>query len=276
MLKYILLIQILLSGTILSQKVDSLIQVYPGIGDTLNFFNRTYIGLYPEVKNFNYAVFYIRDNDSLVTNIYSSTEDSTIELVRIQNKSSLDSISSIIYAIDFINKQLLLNTNDIYLLTKSGTWLEGQLEMFDSKYIYVFANNVTADHIGYMRYRIPVSEINQLTIEGTSNTLAGMCIGSAAGGVIGAITYAAIRKNDNSNSLKNCTSNFNNAAEASAACVGIALGGFLIGTLIGSSQSTDDRDIIFDTEMDVLKLSSYSYYVLDKEKLDETKYYDIY
>ena len=276
MKKYILITQLIFSTIIFSQGVDSLIQIYPGIGDTLNFFNRTYIGLFPEVKNFNYAVFYIRNNDSLVTKIYSLTEDSTMELVRIQNKSSLDSIRSIIYAIDFINKQLRLNTNDIYLITKDGNWIEGQLEMFDSKYIYVFANNVTADHIGNMRYRIPVSEINQLTIEGISNTLMGMCIGSAAGGVIGAITYAAIRKNDNDNSLKSCTSNFNNAAEAGAACVGIALGGFLIGTLIGSSQSTDDRDIIFDTEMDVLKLSSYSYYVLDKEKLDATKYYDIY
>jgi len=276
MLKYILLIQILLNGTILSQNVDSLIQVYPGIGDTLNLFNRTYIGLFPEVKNFDYAVFYIRNKDSLVTKIYYSANDTTKETIRVQNILSLDSIYKIIQAIDSINNELRNLRNNIYFETKEGNWIEGQLEMFDNKYIYVHSDNVTADHVGQMRYRIPVSSINWLTIEGESYTLMGMLTGSAAGGIIGAIAYSLIRKKQNNDSFNSCFADANNAATAFAVCAGITLGGFLIGTLIGSSQSTDDNVIYFDTDMDVLKLSGYSYYVLDKETLEATIYYDIY
>jgi len=104
----------------------------------------------------------------------------------------------------------------------------------------------------------------------------GMLTGSAAGGIVGAIAYSLIRKKQDSGSFKSCTADVDNAATAFAVCAGITLGGFLIGTLIGSSQSTDDNVIYFETDMDVLKLSGYSYYVLDKEVLKQQKYYDIY
>jgi len=276
MTKYILIIQFILAGVIIPQQADSLIQVYPGIGDTLNLFNRTYIGLFPEVKNFDYAVFYISNKDSLVTKIYYSANDTTKETVRVQNILSYDSIYTIIRAINSINYELRKLRNNIYFETKEGNWIEGQLEMFDEKYIYVLSANVRADHVGQMRYRIPVSSINWLTIEGESYTLMGMLTGSAAGGIIGAIAYSLIRKKQDGSSLKSCTADADNAATALAVCAGITLGGFLIGTIIGSSQSTDDNVIYFETDMDVLKLSGYSYYVLDKEMLNERKYFDIY
>ena len=58
--------------------------------------------------------------------------------------------------------------------------------------------------------------------------------------------------------------------------MGIALGGFLIGTLVGASSSTDDNVLYFDTDMDVLKLKGHTFYVLNKEILNEKKYYGIY
>jgi small nuclear ribonucleoprotein (snRNP)-like protein len=273
---YILLMQLFLTSIVLSQQVDSLIQIHPGIGDTLTLFDRTYFGLFPEIKDFDYAIFYIRNDETLVAKILSSPNDTTKETIQLQNLSSLDSINRIIREIATFNYQLRNELKDIYLETKNGNWIEGQLEMFDSEYIYIYSSNVTADHIGRMRYRIPVSDIHQLTIEGSSNLVLGMCIGGAAGGAIGLLAYSAIRKEQSDNSFKNCTANFNNAANATAALVGITLGGFLIGTLVGASSSTDDNVFFFDTDLDVLKLREHSFYVLNKEILNEQKYYDIY
>ena len=276
MKKYILIITIIFSGTNFSQQLDSLIQIHPGIGDTLTLFDRTYFGLFPEIKDFDYATFYIRNDETLVTKIFSSPNDTTETTNRLQNLSSLDSIITIIREVASFNYQLSNEIKDITLETKGGNWIEGQLEMFDSDYIYIYSSNVTADHIGRMRYRIPVSDIHQLTLEGSSNLVLGMCIGGAAGGAIGLLAYSAIRKEQSDNSFKNCTADFNNAANATAALVGITLGGFLIGTLVGASTSSDDNVIFFDTDMDVLKLKVHAFYVFNKEILNEQKYYDIY
>jgi len=276
MKNYILIINIFLNGIVFSQQVDSLIQIYPGVGDTLSLFDRTYFGLFPEIKEFNYAIFYIRNDETLVTKISSSPNDSTKETIRLQNLSSLDSLSTIIREVSSFNYQLRNQIQDITLETQGGNWIQGQLEMFDSEYIYIYSSNVTADHIGRMSYRIPVSEINQLTIEGSSNLVLGMCVGGGAGGLIGALAYSAIRKDNEDNSFKNCIANANNAANATAALVGITLGGFLIGTLVGASSSSDDNVIFFDTDLDVLKLKVHTFYVLNKDILKEQKYYDIY
>lgn len=276
MKKYILIVNIFLNGIVFSQQADSLIQIHPGIGDTLTLFDRTYFGLFPEIKDFDYAIFYIRNDETLVARILSSPDDTTKETIQLQNISSLDSINRIIREIATFNYQLRNELKDIYLETKNGNWIEGQLEMFDSEYIYIYSSNVTADHIGRMRYRIPVSDIHQLTIEGSSNLVLGMCIGGSAGGLIGALAYSAIKKDYQDKSFNNCTANFNNAANATAALVGITLGGFLIGTLVGASSSSDDNVFFFDTDLDVLKLREHSFYVLNKEILTEQKYYDIY
>ncbi len=41
-----------------SQEQDSLIQLYPGIGDTLNIFDRNYFKFYPQFDGFEFAVYY--------------------------------------------------------------------------------------------------------------------------------------------------------------------------------------------------------------------------
>ncbi len=276
MKKYILIINIFLNGIVFSQKVDSLIQIHPGIGDTLTLFDRTYFGLFPEIKDFNYAIFYIRNDDTIVAKILSSPNDTIKETIHLKNLASLDSISTIIREISYYNNQLRNEMKDFTLETKEGNLIQGQLEMFDNKYIYMNSSNVSADHIGRMSYRIPVSEIYKLTIEGCSNLVLGMCIGGAAGGVLGALAYSAIKKENTDKSFDNCTANINNAVEATAALVGITLGGFLIGTLVGASSSSDDSVIFFDSDLDVLKLRGFSFYVINKEILEEKKYYDLY
>jgi small nuclear ribonucleoprotein (snRNP)-like protein len=276
--KYIFIMLICLSGTASPQNADSLIQIYPGIGDTLNFFTRTYIGLYPEIEDYEYATFFVRNNDSLVSKIYSSNEDSISQLIRIQNIHTLDSIRIIIGLIDQINFQLFDIRPDFYLITKNGNEIEGQLEMFDNKYLYIIAENIRADHVGKIHYRFPVSQLSQFIIEGNSNVVIGMCVGGIVGSAIGLIVAEGINnsKPEYDNSLDNCGSGVATGVSAAAAFAAIALGGFLIGTITGAATSTDDEIIIINSERDLLKLKGYSAYVLDKETLKNNKYLDIY
>ncbi|MGB5893485.1 MAG: hypothetical protein WBG58_04850 [Ignavibacteriaceae bacterium] len=276
--KYIFIMLICLSRIASPQHADSLIQIYPGIGDTLNFFSRTYIGLFPKFEDYEYAVFFIRNNDSLVSKIYSSTEDSSFQLIRIQSLSALDSIRNIIGLIDQFNSQLIEIRQDFYLITKNGNEIEGQLEMFDDKYLYKIAENVRADHVGKIHYRFPVSQVSEFILEGNSNVVIGMCVGGILGSAIGLIVAEGIKNSEpkDDNSINSCASGVATGASAAAAFAAIALGGFLIGTITGVATSTDDEIIIINSERDLLKLKGHSAYVLDKETLKNNKYLDIY
>lgn len=275
MKRYFLIINSLLVLTIYPQDADSLIQLYPGLGDTLTYFDRAYLGLFQEFENFEYAAFYLHNNDSLLTKIYTTENDSVREKVILTKLKTLDSLQSIVRQIDLINTQLKNERPKFFLITKESNSIEGNLEMFDENYIYVIAGDVSADHRGMNKYRIPVSKISEITLEGTSNVLMGMCIGGAAGAIIGGIVSSSIAQ-DQQIQERNCVTGLEIDMNAVSAFIAIALTGFLVGTVIGASTSTDDNVIYFDSTMDVLKLKRHCAYAIDKEKMKEKKYYDIY
>jgi len=283
MKKYILITQLLFSAFVLPQGVDSLIQIYPGIGDTVDSFTSNYIGLFPEIEDFNYAVFYVRNNESLITKIYTSPSDSSNEIILIRKLSSIDSLQYIIRQIDLINAELLNERRDFSLFTNDENYIEGEIEMFDENYIYVIAEGVRADHLSRMKYRIPVKDISEINLEGSSNVLLGMCIGGAAGAVIGLVVANSIKNsaetneaNSVSNAASNCSSEFGASMAAGAAFAAITLGGFLVGTLIGVTTSEDDEVFNFYNEKDVLKLTGRVAFVLKKESGIKENYFDIH
>ena len=283
MKKYILITQLIFSTIIFSQGVDSLIQIYPGIGDTVDSFTSNYIGLFPEIEDFNYAVFYVRNNESLITKIYTSPSDSSNEIIQIRKLSSIDSLQYIIRQIDLINTQLLNEQRDFSLFTNEGNYIEGEIEMFDENYIYVIAEGVRADHLGRMKYRIPVKDISEINLEGSSNVLLGMCIGGAAGAVIGLVVANSIANsaetkeaNSVSNAANNCASDFGASMAAGSAFAAITLGGFLVGTLIGVTTSENDEVFNFYNEKDVLKLTGRVAFVLNKESIININYFEIH
>ena len=57
---YKLLTFVLFISSAYSQQKDSLIQLYPGLGDTLELFNRDYFELFQNIDGFEYATFYIK------------------------------------------------------------------------------------------------------------------------------------------------------------------------------------------------------------------------
>jgi hypothetical protein len=256
---------------------DSLIQIYPGIGDTLNFFDRAYLGLFPEVNDFEFAVFYIRNKEKFVSEIHISKKDSSDVETRIQDQYSLDSLRNIINKVDFANNKLMSEWNDITLTTTDGRVIRGDLSMFDDSNIYILAEDVRADHIGRNPYKVPYTKINTLVLEGSSNFLAGMCIGGGAGAVIGALVAQALRADTKSTdkSSESC-SKMNENIGAGVAFMGIALAGVAIGAMVGASTSTDDEVITFESEIDLLKLKGHAGYLLDKERRKTINYFDIH
>jgi hypothetical protein len=273
-----LMLALLFTGTVFAFKPDSLIQIYPGIGDTLTFFDRAFIGLFPEVKNFESAVFYIRNQEQFISEIHISSEDSSYVETRIQDLYSLDSIRAIISKVDHANNLLMSEWQDITLTTTDGRVISGDLSMFDDRYVYVLAENVRADHIGRNPYKIPYTQISSLVLEGSSYFLTGMCIGGGAGTLIGAIIARAVTDDPNTtdNSLKNCGANLNEGVSAVAIGLGVALAGVAIGAIIGASTSTDDEVLTFESELDLLKLKGHAGYLLDKERRKTINYFDIH
>ncbi|MBT8379165.1 MAG: hypothetical protein KJN64_08035 [Ignavibacteria bacterium] len=273
-----LIVTLIFTGTVFALKPDSLIQIYPGIGDTLYFFDRAYISLYPEVENFKSAVFYIRDKEQFISEIHISNDDSNYVVTRIQNQRSLDSIRTIISKVDYANNLLMSEWHDITLTTTDGRVISGDLSMFDDKYIYIIAEDVRADHIGRNPYKIPYTQISTLVLEGSSNFLTGMCIGGGAGTLLGVIIALAVGEDPKTtdNSLKNCGANLGEGVSAVAIGLGIALAGVTIGAIVGASTSTDDEVITFESELDLLKLKGHAGYLLDKDSRKTINYFDIH
>ena len=186
LLIFVCLTTIYFPRTTAAQSVDSLIQIYPGIGDTLTSFDRTYLGLYPEIKDFEFAIFYIRNNEKLVTRIYSYNQNSSVGSILVQNLTARDSLYSIIEKSDLENINLVTsNWWDAKIKTKDDNIIEGELIMFDRNYLYITAENLRADHMGKMTYRIPVPEIKEIYQEENSNRFLGICIGGSLGTFFG-------------------------------------------------------------------------------------------
>ena len=271
------IIALILTVNTFAQKPDSLIQIYPGIGDTLNFVDRAYIGLFLEVKDFESAVFYIRNQTQFISEIHISAEDSSFVNRRIQNQRSLDSIRTIISKVDLANNKLMTEWNDITLTTTDGRVISGDLSMFDDQHVYVLAENVRADHIGRNPYKIPYTQISTLVLEGSSYFLTGMCIGGAAGTLIGGLIFQALRADTKSTTTpsESC-SKLNENIGAMIAFMGVAVASVAIGAIVGASTSTDDEVITFESELDLLKLKSHAGYLLDKERRKTINYFDIH
>jgi hypothetical protein len=256
---YICLTLICLPQSISAQFIDSLIQIYPGIGDTLTVYNRNYLGLFPEVEDFDYAMFFIRDNDKLVTKIYSSNQVSSTGAILIQNLTAKDSFYSIIEKSDLDNTKLISSSWwDAKIKTKDDNIIEGELIMFDYNYLYVIAENLRADHIGKKTYRIPVSEVKEIFQEENSNRFLGICIGGSLGTFLGFGVAKSIGD-----------------FEALKYWFALAFIGTTIGGIIGHATSTKGEMIYFESDMDVLKLKGRTAYIIDKSHLKKQKYYEM-
>ena len=263
-----LLITLLLTGIVLithinsfAQTRDSLIQLYPGIGDTIFSFDREYFELFQTIDGFEYAVFYIRDNKKLVSKITFNSESRVKDTISTYNLSVLNNIRTTIRKIDGENNKKLESPREVIVFTKDKNQYKGLLEMFSKERLYL----ISSEQSNY-RYKIPISNVDRILLSGESNVLASMGIGAligiAAGAVIG---YIASDKDDSVGK--------DGGAIIFGAFMGIV--GAIIGLIAGLSDSESDQEIQIEKDSDILELKRIAYYYFIYNETREMKYIEI-
>ncbi len=244
-----------------SQEQDSLIQLYPGIGDTIYFFDREYFELFQQIDGFEYAVLYIRDNKELISKVTFKSESMFHDTFFIQNLSVLENVRSTIKKIDAENNKNLNSPSDVIILTKDENKYKGLLEMFSEENLYLLSN----EHPDY-RYKVPVSRVDKIIISGESKALSTMGWGALIGLGIGVAIGLAAADGEGFISP---------GATVAAAGVGFSLIGAILGLIAGLAGSESDQEIQIDKDNDILQLKSIAYYYFIYDEGIENDYAEI-
>ena len=244
-----------------SQEQDSLIQLYPGVGDTIYFFDREYFELFQQIDGFEYAVLYIRDNKELISKVTFKSESMFHDTFFIQNLSVLENVRSTIKKIDAENNKNLNSPSDVIILTKDENKYKGLLEMFSEENLYLLSN----EHPDY-RYKVPISKVDKIIISGESKVLSTMGWGALIGLGIGVAIGLAAADGEGFISP---------GATVAAAGVGFSLIGAILGLIAGLAGSESDQEIQIDKDNDILQLKSIAYYYFIYDEGIENDYAEI-
>lgn len=267
---YYLLITIFVSSISFSQETDSLIQLYPGFGDTLDRFDRDYFGLLQNIDGFEHATFYIRNDKYLISKITFTYYGILRDTTAIQNIGVLHSEQLKI-------KQLLLKCGkqdytprEVIISTKNGKTYSGKLDMFSKDNVYLSSmQNLQAGESIEQDLIIPVSKLDTITFEGESEVFSSVGWGVLAGIVLGGLIGLA--SGDDEGGFVNFTK------EEKAVGAGGFLGllGGLIGLIFGLTSSSDDEIIQINSQVDMIKLKGYAKYRLKYEKPYPKQYVEV-
>ena len=171
MVTYLLAVIIIFSTIITAQERDSLIQLYPGLSDTVDQFDRNYFELFQNIDGFEQAVFYIRNNQKLVSKVTYSENGKTRDTTFIQQLSALDDVRKNIAEIEKENEKKYESPKEVLIKSKIGNKYECQLEMFNKKYFYFLSeSNLHSDKNYNYKFKILVNNIDSMNIAGKSVT----------------------------------------------------------------------------------------------------------
>ncbi len=249
---------------IYAQGQDSLVELYPGLGNEIDRLDKEYYGLFDDYNNFNKAAFYIRNDKYLISKIKIFRNESLFDTVLIQPVSRLDSMRVLISKVEVINNNSNKNT-DVAIITRTGERYEGKLDMFSKRYLYLYSDkSITAGNISHLRIKIPVSNVEAVVLPGQSNTLTG----TGWGGLVGLLAGIAV-----STSVK--SQNFW-IYDAKMMVAGFfALLGAGIGALIGLGASTGDEVIEIASTYDLIKLKESARYNPGDKSPPGVKYFTV-
>ena len=162
---YALLTFILFSSSAYSQEKDSLIQLYPGLGDTIDLFDREFFNLYSDIDGFQKASLFIRDNSKLVSRLQLDISTELVDTAFIQPLSILEKVRTDISKIDKENNKRLKIEADVLLSLNDSRSISGRLSMYSKNYLYFIAENEVGIKVPQSNtLKVPVSNVNQNTI----------------------------------------------------------------------------------------------------------------
>jgi len=255
---YILISLTIITSSLFSQEQDSLIQLYPGLGDTLDSFDRDYFEIFQNIEGFKYAVFYIRDDKYLVSKVTYSISSISKDTTFIQSLLALEDVRTRFDKIEIENNEKLENETEIVLYLTDGKEINGILRMFSKSSVYLILEDQ------HQRYnfqsnalRIPLVKIEQIKILGPSKVWSYTVYGLLFGLALFPINYLV---------------------GGYAYFTGLVLNpitGGLVGLIVGALSSSDEDEFTIEIQSDILKLKEYAkYYIRYDEELEE-KYIEI-
>ena len=262
-----------------TQKTDSLIQLYPGMGDTVSYVDRTYFGIYSQIDGFEKAVVYIRNNEELISEIYYTEEGVLKDTLLINDLSILESTRDKIEGTIVEYNQKFKEPVDVEVRTFIGGKYEGSLEAFSKDYIFLRSDkNIFTGDEGKFNYKIENSAIEEIIIKGESDFLTPILWGSGIGvafGILGLIGLAGASAEATGSEDPDLSISSEDVPELIGFALGFALFGAAIGAGIGWLNAEDDESIQFKTNQSVIKLKEYARYHLIHEKKIDADYEEI-
>lgn len=256
---YILITLSILTPSLLSQERDSLIQLYPGLGDTLDLFNRNYFEIFQSIDGFEYAVFYIRNNEYVVSKVTYSTTESLRETIFIQKFSALLDARTRIDEIVKENEEKFESPLEIIIEAKNGNKYKCNLEMFSKGYLFFISEeNLLGSNSTELKYKLPLSKVENLILVGESNAWSSMGWGALIATGVSLIGVLA-----------------SNNGYAIFGVPFFAAFGAIVGLVVGLISSTDDETIQFNSQLDALKLKDQVKYYFRYEETIDQRYIEI-
>jgi hypothetical protein len=177
---YLLALIIFFATNLSAQERDSLIQLYPGLGDTVDSFDARYFELFQNIVGFEQAVFYIRNDQRLISKVTFSEDDKTRDTTFIQPLSALDDVRKNIAEIEKENELKLEMDNEALVFLKDEDTISGRLIMFNKDWIFIVTENEDKNFASkYLK--IHLENIYQIKILGPNRTLSYGGLGAVVG-----------------------------------------------------------------------------------------------
>lgn len=260
----------ILSLNSLAQERDSLIQLYPGMGDKLDYIDREIFELYQDFDDYKYAQLFLRDNKFFVSKIYSDY-GKVRDKVLVEDISKLKDLQMKLYQIILDNERKFQSPLNASVFTDNGQNYNGKLEMFSKKYLYF---NSEMDYLtgnsSPFRFKTSLQKIDSLKLQAKKpNLLPYVGYGALSGAAIGIAigVYWA-------NNYENLYEGHDKYLIGISGLVVAGIGAF-IGYIINTSVPKDFISIKINSTNDLINLRDYAPYYFNYRKSLEESYVEL-
>ena len=252
------------------QERDSLIQLYAGMGDTLDFIDREIFELYRDFDDYKYAQLFLRDNKFFVSKIYSKY-GKVRDKVLVEDISEFKDLQMKLYQIILDNEKKYQSPLNASVFIVNGHNYNGKLEMFSKKYLYFNSeiDYLTGDSSPF-KFKTPLQKIDSLRIQAKKpNLLPYVGYGALGGAAIGVAIGVYWASN-----YENLYEGHDKYLIGISGLVGAGIGAF-VGYIIYTAVPKDFISIKINSTNDLINLKDYAPYYFNYRKSLEESYMEL-
>ena len=241
-----------------SQDRDSIIQLSPSIGDTMDYteMKKVEFTFFERFNEFKQAVFYLRNDTSLIAKVTYIDEaggekDSTISF----KSGTYGKLRASVRQTELEERKIIEESRKVILFLTNGINYGGTIESVTDDALTLIKPETEYDpsFLGTInKVKFKKNEISKVFVRGDSKVLSGLGYGFLTGVLVGALI--GFSAGDDSGGIVSFT------AGEKAMLGGGALGlvGGLVGLLVGLDSTKDEEEILITNDYDLLELEKYS------------------